>query len=585
MLERMVAPLRRQPVLKEAQVATRAGGGICRHHGLFDHAVLATHAQAGVALLLDGWIRGGVPAGTDAAQACLDLYLAQGPGFVKQLNGQFNVAIWDDRGPALYLLNDRYGLRPLQYAVGDGSLYFAPEAKAILAAGGRAPRLDPDMVANYLSISRIHLGDRTFFEGVRVLPPASILAWTSGRVTLEAYWDYTYRPAAAADDDFVAALATAFEQAVARWIVPGRRLGITLSGGLDSRLVAAALARQAGQPVTAFTYGILASDEVQTARQVADRLGLAWQGIPLGPDDFIADAAAGARIMEGLDIFVQSYALKVFPSCAQAANLVFNGLALDIPLGGSYLEGVTEADPLPELLYRKLAYFKPDQVARLFRDERKPTEIMARLSAAFSADDPPANRFDAWDRFILKHRVHRCLAQRQYWQRLYFEDATPTFDNDLVDLLLQIPAAERQSRRLYQRVMRQVCPDLMDIPYQRTLLPPAAPVEFWKESAALEAAREAMLERLYAQTQGTVYVPYTRYYTNFDEWMRRDPGWIALSDDLLGAGSRIEDQLGLDGSFAREMLDQHRSAQKNHRARLMQLMTLELLLRTRAWET
>src|SRR5512134_3252329 len=83
----------------------------CVHHGLFDHRLTASTADELVSVMLDGWLfdwKADSDA-KDAAQYCLDCYLQGGLGFVRVLNGQFNLAIRDDRTARAYLINDRYG--------------------------------------------------------------------------------------------------------------------------------------------------------------------------------------------------------------------------------------------------------------------------------------------------------------------------------------------------------------------------------------------------------------------------------------------------------------------------------------------
>lgn len=567
---------------KSTSFETRLCKVICNHHGIFDHNVMASDDKTGIHLILDGWLRGCVLAGKDAAEFCLEQFLISGTKFIKKLNGQFNISIWNERTGEFFLINDRYGLRPIQYGHYDGTLYFAPEAKAILKASGMNPKINDEMVLNYLSLSRIHLGNCTFFQGIHVLEPATILRWKDEHITKTHYWDYQYNPVKKTDEDFLQHLVTGFEKAVERWIVPERRLAITLSGGLDSRVVASVLARKTNCEVKAFTFGLPKSEDVQIARHVAERLGIEWYCIPLCPDDFVSHAEEGVQIFEGLDAFVQSYALKIYPEFAIKADIFFNGLALDLTLGGSYLpnnQHIANIKDSEEYLFKKFSCFDKDLIERIFRDTKRAAQVRDRLGKALAMDVHPENPLDAIDRIALINRVHRYIFQRQYWQRLFFEDATPTFDNDFVDLLLQIPAAERIGHRFYHRFLSRVCPETMDIPYQRTGIPPSVPVDFWPEAAKVELSHEKLLERIYAETGGSVYIPYLKYYSNFDEWLRVDKIWRELTDSLLLNRPFLCIKLGLDQDAIQEMVNDHRTAKRNHRQRLLQLMTLELTLK------
>lgn len=581
-LARMLSAMFRADKYKSVQHISGFGAGAVQNLGLFDHRMLAKAAEKGVVLLLDGWLRGCVPEGEDAAVFALNCYLAEGISFVKKLNGQFNIAIWDSRKQEFFLVNDRYGLRPIQYAFIGNALYFAPEGKAILRGAGAPKILDDEMVLNHLAFGRAYFGGRTFFKGVKVLPPGSILRFCAAKLGIEKYWDYSYSPLPAVTDEFLDELAVVFERAVERWIIPGRRIGITLSGGLDSRLVAAVLAKKTGGKVKAFTFGMPDSQEVRIAGDVARRLGISWECIALGPGDFTACVEEGALALEGLDAFPQSFALRAMPRCAESVDILFNGLALDLTLGGSFQPPMEKESNFkaPDFLRRKFSTISTELLERLYSggDIKARAESFSEMeSEIYGAAVCPG---DVIDRFVLNYRVHRIIFQRQYWQRLFCEDATATFDNDLLDLLLKIPSSERFGHKTYQRFMAKICPELMDIPYQRTGLPPSAPLRFWPEAAAIENSREKLLERIFADTGGKVYLPYKRYYSNFDEWLRVDPCWLNRCNMLSVKESRLIDVLGLSPKVVNDFVEAHRSGKMNYRQALIQLLTLDCLVNT-----
>jgi hypothetical protein len=168
---------------------------------------------------------------------------------------------------------------------------------------------------------------------------------------------------------------------------------------------------------------------------------------------------------------------------------------------------------------------------------------------------------------------------RQISQRLFLEDATPTFDNDFIDLILQIPTRERLEHRTYRRFMQRLCPELMDIPYQRTLLPPAVPGEFWGEAARLEERREALYNDIWRATEGQLQLSYNRHPTNYDGWLRSDEGWKAFTDKLLMSDDCRLLAFGLNAKPIHRIVEEHQTGQRNHRQCLLQLLTLELFLR------
>jgi asparagine synthase (glutamine-hydrolysing) len=481
-LDQMVALLAREANYQIERATTPFGQFALVHLGLFGHTVRASALDGQVGLLLDGWIwdyptawRDAKMEASDLASICLEGYLRHGKGFVRELNGEFNLLIWDYRHREVYLLTDRYGLRPLQYAVLDDTLVFAPEGKAVVAGVGRAPKLDRRTVQNWLSLGRALFEGRTFFDGVRSLPLASIVHWQNGRTSFEQYWDFAYRPVAEVDDDFVDHLARTFRRAVEKRVRPGIRYGLTLSGGLDSRMMASMLGPATDSKAIACTFGAAEGEDVVLAKQVASQLGIEWKCIELTAADYIRHAAEGIRLTEGMDLFVQSYALEVYPKLHKLADVLLTGLALDVTLGGSYLdekllEPETNATRARQLVAKKLTYFDHETVSRLFNSEEVANAADEMLAAAWRPEEFSTNWGDHADRFVLMYRGNRMLFWRQGWQRLFVEDVSPTFDNDVVDLLLQIPTQHRLNHRFYLRLMRRIFDVLMVLLFNSLIL-------------------------------------------------------------------------------------------------------------------
>jgi asparagine synthase (glutamine-hydrolysing) len=581
-LEQMVTAVRHEPWYQVVRAGGEATRCACVHLGHFDHAITKTSADGNVGVMLNGWVFG--PAG-DAADSCLSQYLEHGIKFSHHLNGQFNLLVWDDRERAVFLVNDRYGTRPWQYAHLADTLFFAPEAKAILAASGAPKALNTRMMVNQLSWGRIWIGDETFFEHIFMLPPGSILCWKNGKATLEQYWDYVYRPESI-DDDFIDHAIGAFHHAVARQTKPRLRHGVALSGGLDSRTVLGAMSRL-GVPLRAYTWGLADThDEVAIARRVADLLSVPWQFQSLAPADFVSEAGRGVFLTEGLDLSVQSYGLKVFPALRDDIDVLVTGLILDVTMGGSYLSSrltsptITPALALADTLERSLC-FSLDECRHLIRAKDTPTILAELRDRATSEWDGGENSdpADQCDRFILRSRMTRYIFGRQAWQRYFLEDFAPTLDNEFIDILLRVPAAWRLGHRFYQRFLQRFSPALAAITYQRTLLPPVAPIEFWSPAAQLEQQREQLYRDIWRVTQGAVFVPYRRFSTNYDEWLRSDPAWITVTDNLLLSPQSLSCEWFLDRSAVETLIQDHRSARASNHKKLIQLLTLELFLR------
>ncbi|MDX2193165.1 MAG: asparagine synthase (glutamine-hydrolyzing) [Gemmatimonadales bacterium] len=223
-------------------------------------------------------------------ETVLHLYEREGERAVERLRGMFAIALWDRARRELFLARDRFGVKPLYYVHdADGTLWFASEIKALVAAGAVRPALDlaqlPDQLANHAPS-----GEGTLFQGVRRLPAGHTLLWRDGQVTIRRYWDLP-RPEGdrlLRDADVVAEYRERLEEAVRLRLMSDVPLGAFLSGGIDSAAVTAIMSRLTDAPVRTFSVAFAEreANELAYARMVAERFRCDHHEVVLSPQEF-----------------------------------------------------------------------------------------------------------------------------------------------------------------------------------------------------------------------------------------------------------------------------------------------------------
>ena len=199
--------------------------------------------------------------------------------------GMFAIALYDDAARKLYLIRDRFGEKPLYYAVHRGGMVFASELKGLLALPDLQRRVCRDAVVLLLKHNYIP-APYTILEGVKKLPPATVLVVENGRMDapqLERYWDPAavvtqYGGKRTAAPDFEASteeLREKLRQSVRGQLVSDVPIGAFLSGGIDSSLICAIMQEQSPSKINTYTIGFHEPqfDEAPFARQVAQQLG------------------------------------------------------------------------------------------------------------------------------------------------------------------------------------------------------------------------------------------------------------------------------------------------------------------------
>ncbi len=212
------------------------------------------------------------------------LYEELGQNAFGQIRGMFAAAIWDEPRQVLTLARDRVGKKPLYYARVSGGLAFASEIPALLALLDRVPAYSPATLADYLQLGFVPHPE-TVYEGVSALPPGCTLTFSPGGAPrIAPYWSPTWPPEfRGTRADALVELDQRLREAVALRLRSDVPIGMFLSGGIDSGLVASYAAELNAKDLLCFVVevGDPALNEAPAARRTAARLGLPIETIPL----------------------------------------------------------------------------------------------------------------------------------------------------------------------------------------------------------------------------------------------------------------------------------------------------------------
>lgn len=184
-------------------------------------------------------------------ETILAQYAKHGNSVATRLRGMFAIALWDESKQQLLIARDRFGIKPLYYAVVDGVLYFASEAKALMPFL-KEIATDPNALAEYLTF-QYTVGERTLFSEVKQLLPGHQMIVRDGQVTIERYWDVQFNIEYGKNETyFIEKLRELLHDSVDFHIRSDVEVGSYLSGGVDSSLIAALASNSLGYPVKGF---------------------------------------------------------------------------------------------------------------------------------------------------------------------------------------------------------------------------------------------------------------------------------------------------------------------------------------------
>jgi len=200
--------------------------------------------------------------------------------FLRNLNGRFQGLVADRRNGTATLFNDRFGLQRIYYHEAQDAFYFSAEAKAILAVRPELRNMDSQSLGEYIASGCV-LENRTLFSGIRALPPSS--AWTFRGCALEKKASY-FEPREWEEqepldaDNYYKHLREAFTTRLPRYFNGREKIGVSLTGGLDTRIIMAWRKAPAGS-LPCYTFGSMyrENQDVHLARRVAEICGQPYQ--------------------------------------------------------------------------------------------------------------------------------------------------------------------------------------------------------------------------------------------------------------------------------------------------------------------
>jgi asparagine synthase (glutamine-hydrolysing) len=496
---------------------------------------------------------------------------AQDPSFPKSLNGRFHGLLMDSVNGTALLFNDRYGMHRLYCHETADAVYFAAEAKAILAVRPALRSLDPRGLGEFVTCGCV-LENRTLFEGIHVMPPASSWTFRSGSLEKKrAYFDpreWEDQPPLD-ESSYRDALREAFSTRLPLYFNGGQAVGMSLTGGLDTRLVMAWQTSAPGR-LPCYTYGGSYREcrDVVVARRVARACGQPHEVIGLG-DDF----------------------LSRFPHYAERSMYLTDGCV-----------DVTRASDL--YLSERARMIAPVRMTGLYGDE-----ILRPQSRAFKPWVPASGLFDqsfvpyltaardTYARLTAGHPLSFAAFRQAPWHHfgiLSLEQTqlavrTPFLDNDVVRAAFRAPASATTTNDLRVRLIGDGNAGLQRILTDRGFAGPGGRVSSWIAQNSLQFTFKAEYAYDYGMPQWLTPVDHALAPLRLDRlFLGRHKVFhyrVWYRDVLSGylkamlLDSRTLARPYLEPQRVRTIVEQHTQGRQNYTTEIHRMLSLELLHR------
>jgi asparagine synthase (glutamine-hydrolysing) len=517
-------------------------------------------------------------------ESILHLYEEYGEDCVQHLRGMFAFAVWDDRKRKLFLARDRFGKKPLHYLHDSEKLVFGSEIKSILQHPDVRPEVHRPAIVNYLAYGYTPDPD-TMFKGIAKLPPGHTLSWQDGAATVRQYWDLNFQPDQPARKDafYLDEVDRLLHEAVKIRLVSDVPLGAFLSGGIDSSLVVAMMARQMGEPVKTFSIGFDDDryNELPYARMVAKRYGTDHHEEIVKPD---AEEVLSDLIRVFDEPFADSSAIPTYYVSRLARRHVTVALSGDggdeIFAGyGRYLDSIFSGytDRIPHALRQIFM----GSVSRMLPEGLKGVKTLRYLAADKDA------------RYLLKMTKNLSARYQQVFSQGLMEEAgggdpSPALGRYFQRVREQDPVTRRQYADIKQYLPGDILTKV-DRTSMLVSLETRAPLLDHKvaEFAATiptELKVRGRSRKNVLKTLALKYLPgevIDRPKMGFEvpiaQWINCE--WRDMSQELV-LGDRALNRGNFNPRYLQWIMDEHRRGRRNQGSAIWALMVLEMWYRT-----
>jgi|GEM_PF-3119867 len=522
------------------------------------------------------------------AEVCLNQYLEHGVDGFRDLNGTFSMVIFDRNRDEVVIVNDRFSSEPIFYHQGDSTFVFDRFAHSILESEDVPKRLDKRAILEFFTVQRT-FGDRTFYEDIRMLPPASVVHIDGESVDVESYWEPEYDLQDRPMEEFVEEMADRIVDATARRISPDLKTGLFLSGGLDSRALLAAF-KILDEPVQTFSFSgrRYLDEDLRVAKKAAAAANVDHRVIE--SDTELIDPATRSELVDLCDGMnrIDHGPMRDYVTNVTGVDVAFHGLEMDYTIGGTFIRS------------KQLTLFRRTFPLPIMEDDRADdieSEIWRRLDKLGFSDLGAHRFFDGFSAEDLEFHIRQTIRESMselaggvdnvnaafehfcyspaYKSHVHLNNSAvsaymPTrlivYDNDLFSLYLSIPPKIRYNRRLLSKVIERLNPALASVTNSNT----GYPVDMSRTTTWLFQAKDAVVQGIVDTVTGK-----EDQYTGMGQWIRESSAFQDLLLDVIRDEDAIDPEI-FDIELMERCFEQHMAGERDNYDPLLKILTFGL---------
>ena len=473
--------------------------------------------------------------------------------FLKDIDGYYVAVLYNKEENKVYLISDRFGYKPLHWGIVEGDLVWSSELKGFLAHAAFRPTIDQEAVKEFFGIGHL-LEDRTWFQGVELVPPASVITFDikDSKIEHRHYWSWSdIKPVNIADErELAEKIGQLFKESVRRRVKRNERIGISLSGGLDSRAILAAVPKEC-QSLNTFTFGCENCDDLKIAAKVSKIQGAKHHIFNLDANNWLAPRINGVWRTDGNLNLLHMHGIEFHDEYKEFMDINLNGFTGDLIIGGSFLDSK-------------------------YLDKKIDTKIISNLKKYEIKIKSFRNWYmiDKIDPYFLCNHVRRFTNSGSISIASVLEQRKPFLDNKLIELVYGISDALRNESYIYNRMLLKMFPEYYkSIPWQKT----GCPISYPSNLIKLIKFKNRAVSKLKRESQRLGFsFKESRDYTDYPAWIRQEPARSFFEKMLLNEKALYFEYI--DKDKIQNYVKKHMEGKANYHNELCLALTFELWL-------
>jgi asparagine synthase (glutamine-hydrolysing) len=473
---------------------------------------------------------------------------------LRLLDGFFCASIYNPSSQKIKLVSDRYGMRLMYYYHRDGILGWGSEVKALLAINGLNKEIDDTSFDCFMDLGYL-LGEHTWFEHIKLMRPSSIYTYSilDNSLIQEYYWTWSeINKHKISLNDSVDELGNRFIEAVNIRFKESEKFSVSLSGGMDSRAIFAAIdgihPDFAGY---AYTFGIPNSEDILIAKEVVNLSKWNHAIFHFSEENWFEPRISRVWDTDGMKNMMHMHGSEFLPEVSTRANYNLNGYLGGEAFGDSYQAAHG---------YRALNK----------RIDRNLANVLYLRYASLTNYSDSYYDIDHIEPFHFMNRSRRLINMGIVNAGTHLQQRMPMMDNGVLDLLFSLPDEYRCENIIYSQMVHRFFPKYFStIPWQKTGKPAGVVKKLTYFERFLRKSQHIASKFGYNKTNTD--------YTNYPDWIRKNQVTEKLLAILGNKNAKYRSLTSDD--LSKKWLEPHlNNPRHNHADKILRATTIEIYL-------